>query len=471
MAERERKIILIGSKGYERAKDGVRVDCREWSDIEKIKNIRDYDTIVLNIIKLKEEGARTKIEWKTFTEIFNFNNAIDVLLHGGEIIIIGDPRFEIAWSKDIDAEKLPDKVEKVPFLDWTGINFLWDSAPGDTIQFQNDYRHKEYEEYISHLRRWNYSLQHCEISSEKLSSRFNLESIKRKNCEISLYKDFYCTNRYGNALAFTLRYRFLEHGRYEDKVIQPLGPILLLPEIALNEDETLQIVLRDICGIQTALPEPVWLTEYKAPGQAAIDDEIGKIDCELDGVLERLEKAKEKREDVRKCLKLLYEREYALEPIVRDILRGLGAHIEDPSEKNKEDGWIVVTTPEKTYEGVLEIKSTKSDQFGEDGRKQLLDWIDRGRTLRSKNYKGIFIGNSAVNKPLKERSWAFSDSWQKAAELSDICALKTEDLYVIHLLHSKGAISIVDFWKSLFETNGILDMKEYWALLAPKDES
>ena len=61
-------------------------------------------------------------------------------------------------------------------------------------------------------------------------------------------------------------------------------------------------------------------------------------------------------------------------------------------EKNKEDGWITVKVDGIVYEGVLEIKSTKSGQFGEDGRKQLLDWIDRGRTLRLKNYKGYSLG-------------------------------------------------------------------------------
>lgn len=169
-------------------------------------------------------------------------------------------------------------------------------------------------------------------------------------------------------------------------------------------------------------------------------------------------------------MKLLYEREYALEPVARDILRGLGAHVEDPAEKNKEDGWIVVKVTDTTYEGVLEIKSTRSDQFGEDGRKQPLDWIDRGRTLRGKNYKGIFIGNSAVDKPMKERSWAFNDSWTKAAELSGICAMKTEDLYVIYLLKSRGEIDLDSFWKELFGTSGIFDMTKHWEMLSPKDE-
>ena len=163
---------------------------------------------------------------------------------------------------------------------------------------------------------------------------------------------------------------------------QTFGPMIFLPKISLSEDETVKLVLSCVCGIESDLPEPLWLNEFTAPGQKRIDDDITKIKAELQTMLEKHSKANRDRAKCRECLKLLYEREYALEPVVRDILRGLGAHVEDPQEKGKEDGWIVVHVGDKAYEGVLEVKSTRSDEFGEGGRKQLLDWIDRGRTLR-----------------------------------------------------------------------------------------
>ena len=192
---------------------------------------------------------------------------------------------------------------------------------------------------------------------------------------------------------------------------------------------------------------------FNVPGQKPIDEKIAQIRDVLAEQQTALEKAIVERTAARTCLKLLYEREFALEPVVRNIFRQLGAEVQEPTEKNKEDGWIAIQVAETTYEGVLEIKSTKNDQFGEDGRKQLLDWIDRGRTLRDKNYKGIFIGNSAVTKPLKtlsDRPVAFSDSWKKAAALSQICAMKSEELYLIYLLHKQGKLNLDDFWTKLF---------------------
>jgi len=473
MAKRNQKVVLVGAKGFQRTTEGVQVNCFLWSQIGKIKNIRDYDTVILDLISLSTSESRQSVDWKKFSGLLDFHNTADILMNGGMIIVVGDPRFSIdPEKKDKDAKKTRKAGEQKsrPFLEWTGVDFDWDSEPGDTVGFQDDYDHRRFTDYVANLVKWEYSLAQFRLNEDTIGQHFNLAYIRNKECEIHLKKDFFCYNRYKNALAFLLRLQYCEYIRRSRRVLESYGPLIFLPAITLPEDDTFQLILSSICGIETDLPEPEWLREFRAPGQKTIDEEITRIEAQLQNTFESLSEAQHAREESRKCLKLLYEREYALEPVARDILRGLGAHVEDPAEKNKEDGWIVVKVTDTTYEGVLEIKSTRSDQFGEDGRKQLLDWIDRGRTLRGKNYKGIFIGNSAVDKPMKERSWAFSDSWTKAAELSGICAMKTENLYAIYLLKSRGEIDLDSFWKELFETSGIFDMTKYWEMLTPKDE-
>lgn len=465
MAKRKRKVLLIGTTGYQRTREDLRVDCYDWAKVSGIKNIRDFDTIILDLLTLASAESRAAISWIDFFKRLDFAGAMDVLVNGGAFIIIGDPRFRVKLSGE-------DKEEAdVPFLHWTGIKFAWDSEPGDTVIFANDYSHRQYADYISRLNKWQYSLSACELDKEKLSDRFNMQYLSEHSMSIRINKDAFCKNRYANALAFILRCELVRKGYDSTNVLQTYGPLIFLHEISLSHDETVQRVLTDICGIETDLPEPEWISEFSAPGQKAIDEEIRRIEGQIESAVKALEKANAQKQEYRKCLKLLYEREFALEPVVRDILRGLGAHVEDPTEKNKEDGWIVVKVGDETYEGVLEIKSTRSDTFGEDGRKQLLDWIDRGRTLRGKHYKGLFIGNSSVDKPIREHAWAFPDSWTKAAELSQICAFKTEDLYVFHLLNARGKLSLDEFWKDVFETNGVLDMKKYRDALAPKEKS
>lgn len=84
--------------------------------------------------------------------------------------------------------------------------------------------------------------------------------------------------------------------------------------------------------------------------------------------------------------------------------------------------------------------------------------------MRGKNYKGIFIGNSAVTKPLKsigDRPNAFSDSWKKAAKLSRLCAMKSEELFLVYTLHKQGKLNLDDFWTKLFTTDGIFDITPF----------
>lgn len=474
MASRKRKVALIGAKGFQRTTDEVHLDCFLWTQIGKIHNIRDYDTVILDLLSIETDETRSVVPWDKFLSLLDFSSAVDILQNGGTIIVIGDPRFSVSVAPPAKKPKAALVVpagSSLPFLNWTGVQYGWDSEPGDTVIFEDDYDHRRFAEYIGKLRKWEYSLDKCRLNEGVLGDRFNLPYIKREGLDIHLDQDIFCRNRYKNALAFTLRIQLRKETHHDWEVIQSFGPIIFLPKIPMTEDETIQLALSDICGIESDLPEPEWLGKYIAPGQTKYDDDITRIKAELETIVGQLKKAQNDRDSCRQCLKLLYEREYALEPVARDILRGLGAHVEDPEEKGKEDGWIVVKIGEKVFEGVLEIKSTRSDEFNEDGRKQLLDWIDRGRTIRGKNYKGIFIGNSAVDKPLKERPWAFNANWTKAAKLSGICALKTEDLYAVHLLKARGIITMDDFWKDLFETNGILDMKKYLEMLAPKEKA
>ncbi|MHA1790632.1 MAG: hypothetical protein ACTSXT_15565 [Candidatus Helarchaeota archaeon] len=467
MSNRQRKIMLIGATGYNQSDDEIKIDCFEWRKIQKIKNIKDYDVLILDLLKLDTEEIRKRIKWKHFTSILNFEITRDIILNNGMVIVIGDPRFTIidetvrggGGSQQIIASNI------VNFLDWSGLVFFWDNRPGTTIIIKCDYEHKEFQEYLKYLKDWKYSLSTVEISKEIKEAFNNIEYNKENNLEISIKKNKLCQNRYNNSLAFELRYQMLKniptYYGVRKELTYNYGPIIFLPKITLNEDETLLLVLEDICGIEMELPEPKWLEEYPAPGQAEIDNKIKEIESKSEKLSNQLEEEQLKRKNVRRCLKLLYETKHPLEPVVREMLEVLGAQVEKPKKNNKEDGWIKIIIDGKTYLGVLEIKSTKSEQFGEEGIKQLLDWRNRGIQLRKKKYKGIFIGNNAINIPPDKRINAFSDNWVKSAELSEICALKSEELYRIYLINSQNKINLNLFWKELFNTNGIFNMKSF----------
>ena len=311
MGERQVKVVLIGARGYARAAESLRVDCFVWAELSKLQNIRDYDMVILNLLPLKSEESRNEVDWDAFVRLLGFGSAMDILMNAGMIVVLGDPRFTI----DVKAQELKAKKDQKPkqaFLAWTGVQFVWDPEPGDTVAFQDDYDHRRYADYVAKLNKWTYSLATCRLDEEVVASRFNLNHIREQSCEIHLHEDAFCYNRYKHALAVGLYYQYRE--RRHEQVHQSFGPVVLLPEISLSEDETLQLVLTTICGIETNLPEPEWLKEFIAPGQKSIDNEITRIHSEIQNVFDKLAHGEKEREECRKCLKLLYEREFALEP-------------------------------------------------------------------------------------------------------------------------------------------------------------
>lgn len=441
MFARKHKILLIGATGYNCSNTSHQLDCCAWPHIANAPNPRDFDMVVLNLLDLHP----TSCEWEAFHTLFNPKAARDVLFNKGTIIIVGDPRFRIPYSSQHGA------TGQVPFLTWTGINFDWDDQTGDTMDVSQERNHQRYQEYFKRLKSWRYSLAGCNLL-ENRSKAHIYETV----CIHSLV-----TNRYRHQIAFEV---VLTTGhdvhsgssfggtRYS---ITASGKFVFLPPISGTTDDALKLVLRDMCGLNICSEEPAWIQPLSAPRQAPIDEQITLVSQEIDSLQVKLSNLYAKRTQSRQYLKLLYEREFVLEPIVWKILSELGANVEEPTENNKEDGWITVNLGGLILEGVLEIKSTKKDHFTEDGRKQVIDWIQRGISQRQKKYKGLFIGNSAVDKPYDQRPSPFPDSWIKAAELSEICAFTTTQLYEAYQKDCIGQLDRDLFWKAMFECNGI----------------
>lgn len=445
MSKIKRKILLIGANGYNASNDEQTLRSVNWT-VGNFPNPKDFDIVIISLLDLD----LTEVNWRNFHEAFNHRATRDILYNRGQIIVIGDPRFGIPPVNDNGISGIV-----FPFLDWTGLDFQWDSYTGDTMIFSSEKRHERYREFSKHVRSWKYSLASCAHKPKYAQPKKDTENFYE---QLSL--DGWLTNRYQHQIAFdtVLSYgkdvhNFQFHStQFQAKAV---GRIVFLPPLEISSDETIRIVLRDLCEFDAGGKEPGWVKILTAPDQISVDDNIKSVTTQIESLQESLSKLQEDRENKRSCLKLLYEREFVLEPIVWDILRRLGAQVEEPVEKNKEDGWISVRVSNLLFEGVLEIKSTRKDHFTEDGRKQVIDWVQKGISEREKKYKGIFIGNSAVDKPVDARQNPFPDSWTKSAKLSEICAFTTAQLLKAYELDRQGKLDRVAFWKSIFECNGI----------------
>ena len=247
MSSREKKILLIGAKGYQQREDNFRIDNYLWKDLKKIKNIRDYDTIIVDLLEIEKEEDRNNIDWNEFKGLFNIHNTIDILYHMGEIIIVGDPRFMILSNSQKDQQ---NDNESIPFLNWTGILFMWDSQPGDTIDMLYTERYRRYERYISHLNSWMYSLANIKINLDIIGQRIDLKQLKSNNRRIDLKQYPYCCNRYRFNLISAISYVIFQDFKHDkSEEIKETGDIVFLPKISLSHDETRQIILSDFCGV------------------------------------------------------------------------------------------------------------------------------------------------------------------------------------------------------------------------------
>ena len=444
--------------------DEVVVNCYGWRNISRIKNLCDYDYVLINLLSVRDEKSQNGVDWNHVDAVLSLKNTLEVLRHKGMIVVVGDPRFLISVTSE-------SKLVQKPFLDWTGMLFVWDNSPGNTTDFL-DRQFPYYQDYIDRFKSWSYSLTDISANTEKRDEVLRTIDRFEDRFRVRTSTKCICRNRYGKNLIFEAGLYVTEEEKYrknQNNVFISLGSIVFLPPIDASEEETLLIALYRVFGIKASSSEPQWLTSCIVPNQEVYSNRIEDVKLQIQELDERLEQIQHELQQSRNHLKLLYARDFDLEIVVREIFKQLGANVEEPQEENKEDGWIAVKGREKNYEGVLEVKSTSSTHFKENGIRQLLEWIQRGITFRQKKYKGIFVGNNSIDQVPKERVLPFSDSWKISAELNGICALKSVDLYVIYTLFLLGRLNTDDFWEKVFTTNGIFDAQEYWSQLPDAD--
>ena len=106
MAEdRQEKIALIGTKGYEYSSSEARVECFPWDRLNKVPNLADYDVIILDLLSL---GNVEQLDYLAFRKMLNVRTAYEVLgKRDSAIFVLGDPRFCMDDEEDNQLANLP----------------------------------------------------------------------------------------------------------------------------------------------------------------------------------------------------------------------------------------------------------------------------------------------------------------------------------------------------------------------------
>ena len=478
-AERQqRRIAVVGASGYDHVSDAAKVECFPWARLRKVKNLADYDVLILDLPSLSDPGV---IDAEDFGRVLDTTTAGRILGSGeGAIYVLGDPRFDLRY------ETSEGRVTK-PFLSWTGLEFDWDDRGGVAVKKGPLGHEGPFATLADGLRRYDYSMIDCQVIQDPEAWHWGIWDMGAFNgagteavCEVS---DI-CTTRYGLSVAFVAyhaivpsqppvrrqvgRRTYLAEGGPPTAVS---GPMVFLPKSRLSQKEVIGPILRDVLGVEISAPEPEWIGAFAAPGQAEVDGAIAKVQDDIAALTERRGDLLRKREEVRRPLALLYQTGDALEEAVWSAMEALGAEVVRRPEKgrNAADGRATVRLGNDTLEFVLETKGETGKHFGFESLRQLADWISDAIDRGDAPPKALMVGNGSRKRPPKLREWPFNHNFASNARKRGHAAIRSEDLYVAYVLDRRGALDREGFWKMLHAAHGPVDMGAYREKLAPEE--
>lgn len=465
---RQLRVAILGAAGYEHESDAAKVECFAWDRLRKVKNLADYDVLIVDLLSLDGPDG---IDARQFKRLFDAKTASQILGEGeGAIYVLGDPRFELS-------HETPEARVTEPFLLWTGMEFRWDGRGGEVLEAGPVGRFGPFASLATGVDRYEYGMSDCEPVRDDeawLWGVWNLSTFNGAGLRADCVVSDILTTRYGPSVAFVARHTMVLAqdvvqryrggkglaGSRAPEVVS--GPMVFLPGGRLSEGETIELILRDVHGVETSAPEPEWIEDFVAPGQREIDGAIAETDAEVEALLQRREELLREREEARRPLELLYQTGDALEEAVWSVLEALGAAVKR-SEKglNASDGWASVRLGGDVLEFVLEIKGEEKEHFGFKSLRQLTDWISEGIDSEGKEYKGLMVGNGSRTRPPRWRVWPFNSNFVGNAEKRRHAAIRSEDLYVLYLLDRRGELDREGFWRALHETRGPFDARPY----------
>jgi hypothetical protein len=252
-----------------------------------------------------------------------------------------------------------------------------------------------------------------------------------------------------------------------NEVLHEASPIVWLPASdKCSVAEAIDRILLERYGIAEEARVPEWALPYSLPAEAPIAQEIAVLGEERRTVEARISKAREQASRASRPRLLLYEKgKEVLEPIVREVLRELGARVEDPEADGVEDGIL------HRDEGAaaLEIKGRNGPIKLEDVR-QVVQWAADAKGRDGTDYKPIILGNPHCETKIETRGDPLAPNAKTYAENSGVVLVMTTQLYEGLRQKQEGSFDEAAFWKTIFAANGVADLPPPRALAVPEGE-
>jgi hypothetical protein len=404
-------------------------------------NLLDFDTWVLFMPTFPGVVGKD-----TIFSSMTMDYVYEALVSGTRIVVLGDPTVNVQfYLRPI-----------MSFLFWTGYDFGWNKAGGDTKVLTKAAGQFKLQEYLQRLTRWGYGLKSATRSAAFQYSKMVQEAYA-SNEDLRLNRLSLAENRNGELISFALTLgRYLRDGR----IITEYESILFVPFGQIDPSEALRLVLKETLNISLSQEPPAWATGISAPGQFGVDAVIAEIRGEIEERNAILESRKEERVALRSCLQVLYQIGPSLEDAVKAMLQELGGTVEEPAILGHCDGYLMVSIEGVDYKAVLEIKGALKQQFDMNGFRQVLQWKNDAMLEKDDDYRPVFIGNSDAENPPEARPDPFGAEWKKQTKRAKVTALTTTTLYKAYRALKDQRLDVTKFWMAVFTTDGIFEFNE-----------
>jgi hypothetical protein len=466
------RIALIGLSGYGHQSDTAKLESYPWKRIGAIKNLADYDTVIIYLPTFNEWSSFHR---PTFDEKFNLANFCDLMKGNGRLIIIGDPRFDLPADREPSTQVTGLKAQMASqnnnFLQWTllGISFDGRFATMSNPIFDDHYDSNKFHRFIELTKQVDFSISSFNPDMKTFKAMTGWDDRLRRlpDNAVIAYLEPYSRTRYHTYVACEVRFALMERNPYSDSEDQftrhvgNIGCVTFLPSPSTPADDSIRILLTDAFDIQMETTAPEWAELMLAPEQREIDAELDRVRNQLELLVNDQDRLLQKRKVARMPLALLYGRHRDLEASVKTVFEKLGASILDDPSPNARDIHFTVEIAGNLVEFVAEVKSKEKGSFDVMGLNQLLAWEDDALSEGRIPPKLVFVGNAHPDLTPQERPNPFGTGFQLKARKMGAVVLDTRTLYGAYELVLSDKMDRPVFWEKMARLEGIVEIDHF----------
>jgi hypothetical protein len=429
----DRRILVLGSANHTRL-----VNAYEWDNLPANLNVSDFDTLILNFAPFQDKdypkGLNMKLmpSWRQFARL--------IFSKGSEVIAIGSPNFIVGGN---------------PYLRstwWLPIEPAFVYEMGEDIrEVKADFAY-----YFALVRRWSFYLEGINEIGGAFEEDYLALGAPGANSIRTVISNL-AETRFHRAIGFQLYFdTYRVRSSSASGQVKMSGNVYWLPEpTETSVVEGIDLILRERYSLRFEKVPPKWVETFQLPNQLPIIKEIREKEAAIAELTRQLETERRKLALVSRFSKLLYEQgEDILEPIVRDALRDLGASVEDPKQRGREDGRLVDPFGRQ---GMLEIKGRSGNLRLSDVR-ELDNWVRDAIAHETWNSKGLLIVNLQCDEDPRKRRNFVPANCAEAAKTFDISILTTTQVFHALVSDQKGELDRKVFWERVFAARGICDL-------------